>query len=169
MKIGELAKATVTQVETIRYYEREGLLPSPGRTASNYRAYDEAHVQRLAFIRHCRCLDMSLDEIRVLLAHKERPQDACGQVDQLLDDHIGHVVHRIRELRALEKELRALKASCGANAAIQDCRILQGLERAAREHGHHGSTGAHGEGVHARPAARRKVKPVNPQGVRTAR
>lgn len=153
MKIGELAKATSTQVETIRFYEREGLLPSPGRTESNYRAYDESHVQRLAFIRHCRCLDMSLEEIRVLLEYKDRPQENCGQVDQLLDEHIGHVVRRIKELRVLEKELRALKASCGANLAVQDCRILAGLERGAREHSHAESKrrGHHPDGVHARP------------------
>ena len=60
MKIGELAKAAGTQVETIRYYEREGLLPLANRTEGNYRVYDSAHAQRLAFIRHCRCLDMTL-------------------------------------------------------------------------------------------------------------
>ena len=60
MKIGQLADATGTQGEAIRYYEREGLLPVAGRTESNYRVYSEAHVQRLAFIRHCRCLDMTL-------------------------------------------------------------------------------------------------------------
>lgn len=88
MKIGELAKAAGTQVETIRYYEREGLLPLANRTEGNYRVYDSAHAQRLAFIRHCRCLDMTLDEIRVLLRFKDAPKDNCGEVDQLLEAHI---------------------------------------------------------------------------------
>ena len=67
MKIGELAAASDTVVETIRYYEREGLLPEPARTESNYRTYGDVHLARLQFIRYCRGLDMSLDEIRVLL------------------------------------------------------------------------------------------------------
>ena len=71
MKIGQMAQATGTQVETVRYYEREGLLPVAGRTHGNYRVYDDSHVQRLSFIRHCRCLDMTLDEIRVLLRFKD--------------------------------------------------------------------------------------------------
>ena len=67
MKIGELAAATGTPIETIRYYEREGLLPAPDRTVGNFRIYDETHLSRLEFVRHCRALDMNLDEIRVLL------------------------------------------------------------------------------------------------------
>lgn len=70
MRIGELAKATDTQVETIRYYEREALLPQPGRTEGNYRVYGPEHVERLSFIRYCRSLDMALDEIRALLRMK---------------------------------------------------------------------------------------------------
>ena len=67
MKIGELATLTNTQIETIRYYEREGLLAEPRRSEGNYRIYGSAHAERLSFIRHCRGLDMTLDEIRVLL------------------------------------------------------------------------------------------------------
>ncbi len=92
MKIGELAKATGTQTETIRYYERVQLLPTAKRTESNYRVYDSSHVERLAFIRHCRSLDMTLDEIRVLLHFKDAPGENCGAVDALLQAHIGHVV-----------------------------------------------------------------------------
>ena len=67
MKIGQLSEVARTQVETIRFYEREGLLAEPKRTAGNYRIYDQTHLDRLLFIRHCRALDMTLDEIRVLL------------------------------------------------------------------------------------------------------
>ena len=119
MKIGELAKATGTQTETIRYYERVQLLPTAKRTESNYRVYDGSHVERLAFIRHCRSLDMTLDEIRVLLHFKDAPGENCGAVDALLQAHIGHVVDRIRELQALEAELRSLQRHLGRSG---DCR-----------------------------------------------
>lgn len=152
MKIGQLAAATGTQADTIRFYEREGLLPHAARTEGNFRMYDRAHVDRLAFIRHCRCLDMTLDEIRMLLKYKDAPQEDCGAVDRLLDEHIGHVATRIRELKALEKELRSLRAGCTAGRAAADCGILDGLERAARDHDH-GSRGAaasqHLAGSHA--------------------
>ena len=67
MKIGELARATETVIETIRFYEREGLLPPPARSEGNFRIYETKHVERLQFIRYCRGLDMSLAEARVLL------------------------------------------------------------------------------------------------------
>lgn len=77
MKIGELSKASATSIESIRFYERAGLIPEPARTAGNYRIYGAAHVQRLAFIRRCRALDMALDEIRVLLGFKDAPYAQC--------------------------------------------------------------------------------------------
>ena len=131
MKIGILAEATGTPVETIRFYEREGLLPPPARAENNYRMYLPVHVERLAFVRQCRNLDMTLDEIRALLALRESPTQDCGDINTLLDEHIGHVAQRIRELRALEKELKALRARCAAPHAIEDCGILSGLDRAA--------------------------------------
>ena len=127
MKIGELSKATATPVETIRFYEREGLLPEAARTEANYRIYDRPHIERLTFIRHCRSLDMALDEIRRLLRFKESPQENCGGVNELLDDHIGHVVQRIGELRALEKQLKALRDQCAEASGTAECGILKGL------------------------------------------
>ena len=88
MKIGELAKLTDCQVETIRYYEREGLLPEPARSEGNYRLYTQAHVERLTFIRNCRSLDMTLEEIRSLLNLRDSPQDQCESVNALIDEHI---------------------------------------------------------------------------------
>lgn len=131
MKIGDLAAAADTPVETIRYYEREGLLPPPARTDSNYRSYEAEHLQRLQFIRHCRGLDMSLDEVRVLLRFKDSPHENCGDVNQVLDEHILHVTRRIRELRTLEKELKALRARCGEESEARECGILEGLAQAA--------------------------------------
>ena len=127
MKIGELARATLTPQETIRFYEREGLLPHAARTEGNYRIYDQQHVQQLTFIRHCRTLDMALDEIRALLRFKASPQQNCAGVNELLDDHIGHVAQRIRELRSLEKQLKLLRHECLEANAAADCGILKGL------------------------------------------
>ena len=131
MRIGELAKATGTPVETIRFYEREGLLAAPRRTESNYRIYSNTHADRLGFIRQCRNLDMTLDEVRVLLRFRSAPHAPCGEVHTLLDEHIGHVAQRIRELRALEKELHALRAQCQVPQSAEDCGILQGIAVAA--------------------------------------
>lgn len=130
MKIGDLARQTDTPVETIRFYEREGLLPAPARTGSNYRAYEASHAERLSFIRHCRNLDMTLDEIRTLLRFKDHPEADCGGVNDLLDEHIGHVSQRIRELRRLERQLKALRARCTAVDDTADhCGILNELSR----------------------------------------
>lgn len=131
MKIGELSNVSGTPVETIRFYEREALLPAPERTANNYRIYTQSHADRLGFIRQCRNLDMTLDEVRVLLRFKDAPQEDCGEVDAMLDAHIGHVALRIRELHRLEKELRALRSQCHGRQAPSNCGILEGIELAA--------------------------------------
>ena len=154
MKISELAKAAHTQSETIRFYERKGLLPEAPRTSANYRFYDHSHLQRLAFIRHCRSLDMTLDEIATLLRFKDAPDANCEGVNALLDAHVGHVAQRIRELKALEKELRTLRLQCASSHSAADCGILSGLDNAARQgsravghdaaghvHGAHGGVG----------------------------
>ena len=129
MKIGELAKLTDCQVETIRYYEREGLLPEPARSEGNYRLYTQAHVERLTFIRNCRSLDMTLDEIRILLNFKASPDENCAVVNQLLDEHIGHVAQRIVELQELERQLRELRQRCPDNRQVQHCGILKELSQ----------------------------------------
>ncbi|MEO6065798.1 MAG: Cd(II)/Pb(II)-responsive transcriptional regulator [Lysobacterales bacterium] len=127
MKIGALAKATGTSVETIRFYERERLLPLPARTDGNYRIYRDAHAERLNFIRNCRSLDMALDEIGVLLRFRDLPIGDCGEVNALLDEHIEHVVKRIGELKTLEKQLKVLRQQCHAVAGATSCGILREL------------------------------------------
>lgn len=148
MKIGELATATSTQIETIRYYEREGLLPLPDRTGGNFRIYMEEHVQRLSFIRHCRSLDMTLDEIRKLLRFKDAPTENCGEVNELLDEHIGHVAERIKELRALEKQLKSLRERCHISQDAAHCGILSGLSQAVTDD--ISRTSRHVSGAHVR-------------------
>ncbi len=133
MKIGDLATASATPVETIRYYEREGILPKPGRTLGNYRVYEENHLERLQFVRYCRGLDMSLDEVRVLLRLKDSPDENCGEVNLLLDEHIGHVSRRIRELRVLEKQLKEIRQTCGQTRSAEQCGILSELSNTSQE------------------------------------
>ena len=127
MTIGELARATGCAIETIRYYEHEGLLPKPGRTSGNFRRYGQEHVELLSFIRHCRSLDMALNEIRILLRFRSAPEKNCGEVNALLEIHIGHVEERIAELRSLEVELRELRDKCSSGRSAEHCGILQGL------------------------------------------
>ena len=160
MKIGELSTTTGVPIDTIRHYEREGLLPEPARTQSNYRHYDIQHAQRLSFIRHCRGLDMALDEIRVLLRFKDAPSAECGEVNALLDEHISHVAQRVRELRVLEKQLRELRDTCRSVQDAGHCGILNQLDTLVSNglpppvsvgHVH----GAHNTGPPRTPAARK--------------
>ena len=148
MKIGVLAQATETPVETIRFYEKEALLPIPGRTESNYRIYGQEHIERLMFIRHCRSLDMALDEIRALLRFKEAPQQNCGGVNELLEEHLEHVAQRIRELRALEKQLKGLLEQCSTAAAASDCGILKELSSEVPARAFRRATTKHVHGTH---------------------
>ncbi len=149
MKIGELAEAAQTQVETIRYYERQGLLPLAPRSEGNYRVYGSKHVERLAFVRHCRSLDMTLQEIRVLLRFKDEPQAGCGEVNALLDEHISHVATRIRELRQLEKQLKALRGQCAGVQEAAHCGILHELAQSVSPPGVRLAS-AHVSGAHRR-------------------
>jgi len=133
MRIGELATATGVSIEAIRFYEQERLLPAAPRSEGNYRIYGARHVERLGFIRKCRSLDMALEEIRSLLRLRDAPRENCGKVNLLLDDHIGHVAERIRELKALEKELRTLREQCRGDRGQGDCAILEKLSASALE------------------------------------
>jgi len=146
-KIGELARQTASSVETIRYYEQQKLLPQPARSNGNYRLYSDVHVKRLQFIRHCRALDMTLDEIRTLLDFRDTPEADCAGVNMLLDRHIGHVAHRIKELKALQSQLKDLRTRCvSVQSSTAECGILQGLEEA--ENAQAKNLGSHASGCH---------------------
>jgi Cd(II)/Pb(II)-responsive transcriptional regulator len=127
--IGELATAVEIPAETIRYYEREGLIPKPHRTNGNYRLYTAEHRDRLTFIRHCRSLDMSLDEVRALLSYRDAPTESCDGVNALIDSHIRHVVERMGELKRLRKQLETLRNTCQSTKATRDCSILEKLAK----------------------------------------
>src|SRR5690606_7176318 len=127
IKIGDLAKRTDTTVETIRYYEKEGLLPEPSRSEGNYRLYGDDHIERLKFIRHCRTLDMALDEVRILLRYRDTPAEDCGDVNALLDEHIKAVEARIKALMQLKEHLVTLRHKCVATTSTESCGILGAL------------------------------------------
>jgi Cd(II)/Pb(II)-responsive transcriptional regulator len=127
MRIGELAERTQTPIDTIRYYERVGLLPKPPRTTSNYRAYSEEAAQRLDFVRRCRRLDMSLEEIGALLTFCDEPTRNCKAVNDVLDEHIQHVDQRLEELQRLARDLRQLRSVCRSPGTAEDCWILRSL------------------------------------------
>jgi Cd(II)/Pb(II)-responsive transcriptional regulator len=150
MKIGELSTASSTPIETIRFYEREGLLPAPARSEGNFRLYEGQHLERLQFIRYCRGLDMSLDEVRVLLRVKDDAADDCGDVNALLDGHIRHVSTRIKELRLLEQQLKELRQRCCAVQGAGECGILQGMVSAAKVTAPVPTKREHLRGVHSR-------------------
>ena len=127
MKIGELAKLTGCSVQTIRYYEKEQLLPSTRRSEGNFRLYDQASAEQLLFIKLCRGLDLSLSEIRQLLALKRSPGAQCDEVNRMMEAHIHQVEARIRELTQLHEQLRALRGHCSNQRTVEQCGILQTL------------------------------------------
>jgi Cd(II)/Pb(II)-responsive transcriptional regulator len=130
MRIGELSKRTSCDIETIRYYEKSGLLAEPGRNSSGYREYAAEHLERLQFIRHCRSLQLSLAEIRVLLDLQTNPSSGCQEVDQLLDGHIAQVREQMAALRILEEQLVTLRKQCQGPHSVEECGILQNLNEA---------------------------------------
>lgn len=131
MKIGEIAALTQVDTQTLRYYEKIGLLPAPLRTANGYRSYPGQTVERIRFIRHCRELDMSLEEVARILDLSARPEADCDDVNRILDRHLAQVREKQRQLAALETQLRSLRAQCNTRRRAVDCGILNDLMKAA--------------------------------------
>ncbi|MDY0744528.1 Cd(II)/Pb(II)-responsive transcriptional regulator [Paucibacter sp. R3-3] len=132
MRIGELSRATGVDIETIRFYEKSGLLPGPARSDNGYRDYTQPHLERLAFIRHCRALDMPLADVTQLLESLDTQDPArLASVDGLVDAQLGRVRARLASMKALEQQLVALKARCDADHAAHGCGILEELVAAA--------------------------------------
>jgi Cu(I)-responsive transcriptional regulator len=124
--IGSLAKATGTKVETVRYYERIGLLPAPARTEGNYRSYDDAHLGRLSFIRRARDLGFSLDQVRDLLGLADERDRSCEAVDVIARQHLAEVERKIADLAALRDELADVLGRC-SRGTVAECRIIETL------------------------------------------
>jgi Cu(I)-responsive transcriptional regulator len=125
--IGELSKVTGIKVVTIRYYEKEGLLPEPARTSGNYRIYTRTHARRLRFIRRCRDLGFTIGQIRNLLDIASDKEQKCAEVDRITAAHLNDVEQKIADLERLADELRRISTSCKADRRIADCRILEAL------------------------------------------
>ena len=132
MRIGELSKSLGVEEDTIRYYERAGLLHAPAREANGYRSYGQDHVERVAFIRHCRALDIPVVEIKRLLEYVAHPTNDCQEVNQIVDEQLSRVRARLKSMRALEKQLLALRTQCSAPHPASHCGILQELVSAAQ-------------------------------------
>jgi DNA-binding transcriptional MerR regulator len=130
LTIGQLGHATNTKIETIRYYEKIGLLPAPRRTQANYRSYATEHLQRLGFIRRARELGFSIEDVRELLKLAGRGQQPCHEVDRVVARHLEITEKKIEALKRLRRELRRTLASC-EGGPISDCRVLQALSPSA--------------------------------------
>lgn len=124
--IGELAKATQTKIETIRYYERIELLPQPGRTSGNYRSYSEHHLGRLSFVRRARGLGFSIEQVKALLDLSDQRSRSCAKVDAMAKMHLQEVDKKLSDLKRLRRELNALIKQCH-QGTIADCRIIEAL------------------------------------------
>jgi len=125
-QIGALSRQTGVNIETIRYYEREGLLSKPQRTAGGYRAYRPPDAQRLGFIRRTRDLGFSLDEVRRLLALADQKSRSCRSVHALATEHLADIRAKIADLRRMEKVLAAMVKEC-AQGTMPDCPLLEAL------------------------------------------
>ena len=124
MKIGDLARATGTKAETVRFYEKIGLMPSPARTDGNYRDYTEGHLKRLNFIRHARGLGFDIAEIRSLLDLVDHPERDCAEADHIASGHLNAVEGKIAQLEALRGELARMVGECRGGRAAH-CHVLE--------------------------------------------
>ncbi|MCJ2020918.1 helix-turn-helix domain-containing protein [Methylobacterium sp. E-041] len=126
MTIGDLAAATNTRVETVRWYEKMKLLPAPERSAGNYRLYGPEHLRRLSFIRRGRDLGFTVDQIRELLAMADDRDRSCAEVDTIARAHLAQVERKLADLTRLAHELRDVIGQCGCGS-VADCRIIEAL------------------------------------------
>src|SRR3546814_21117357 len=125
LTIGDLAKATATKVETIRYYERIGLLPAPARTQGNYRSYTADHLRRLSFVRRSRELGFTIEQVRALLDLADQRDRSCAAVDAIAREHLAEVDHKLADLTALRRDLREIIGRCRPGPAVAECRPIE--------------------------------------------
>jgi len=122
----ELARRTGCNLETIRYYEKTGMMPDPPRTASGYRVYDDTHVSRLRFILRARELGFSIEQIRGLLGLVDGGTQTCAEVKDRTEQHLADVRTKIADLRRIEKVLATTAAQCSGEA-VPECPVLEAL------------------------------------------
>jgi len=124
--IGQMSKKTGVNIETIRYYERIGIMPKPDRTAGGNRQYNHSQLKRLFFIHRARGLGFSLEEIRGLFGMVDRNDFSCGEVHELTVDHLAAVREKITNLKKLEVALSAMAAEC-SRGDVPECPIIDTL------------------------------------------
>ena len=129
LKTGELARQAGVNVETLRFYEREGLLPEPPRRTSGYREYPPDTVQRIRFIQRAKELGFTLREIKGLLELRVDPDTTCAELRDQATEKVGDVKQKIADLKAIERALRKLINTCSGSGPVDDCPILKHLER----------------------------------------
>jgi Cd(II)/Pb(II)-responsive transcriptional regulator len=134
MKIGQLADKTGLSIQTIRFYERKALLAAPQRTQSNYRSYSDEALKQLLFIKQCRSLDMTIEEISLVLETRTNPESSCENVNTTIDKHIDDIKHRISELNALQKTLKSIRAACNDDKKIKECGVLHRIDSIVDSH-----------------------------------
>ncbi|PPD43676.1 MAG: MerR family transcriptional regulator [Methylocystis sp.] len=132
LTIGRLAAAAGVNLETVRYYERIGLMPPPARTASGHRAYEAVHIRRLAFIRRARELGFSIEQIRTLLALADPTRATCAEVREIAQAHLDEVRAKLADLTRLERILGATVARCSGDLA-PSCPVLDMLGTTERK------------------------------------
>jgi DNA-binding transcriptional MerR regulator len=132
LSIGELSKETGVKVVTIRYYERIGVLAAPPRSAGNYRVYSPPHVRRLHFIRRCRDLGFSLDQILDLLRLSAGNTSSCAGICRIAQRHLRVVEGKLAGLKRLASELRRITSACTGARPMSECRIIEALSRGNR-------------------------------------
>lgn len=128
LQIGGLSAATGVNIETIRYYEKIGLMPAPPRNEGRQRVYDESHLKRLTFIRRGRELGFSLHQIRELLGLVRGHDLTCADVKTMTDAHVTDIRRKVKDLKKLERVLTQLSAQCGGDA-VPECPILEALSK----------------------------------------
>lgn len=127
LTIGQLARQTGTKAETIRYYEKIGLLKAPLRSEGNYRCYGTQDQRRLAFVRRARELGFSVEQIRELIAFGEQREHKCSPVDEVVKAHVTDIARKIQDLQALQGELERMLGNC-PGGRVADCRVLEALQ-----------------------------------------
>jgi MerR family mercuric resistance operon transcriptional regulator len=128
LTIGQVAKRTGVGVETVRFYEREGLLEAPDRTPAGYRRFDETIVARLRFIRRAKELGFTLHEIRELLSLKLDPSTTCADLKRRAEEKIADIETRIDSLRRMKQALVKLAGACSGRGKASHCPILEALD-----------------------------------------
>lgn len=126
MSIGALSKRTGCNVETIRFYERIGIMPKPARTQGGHRVFTQDHLKRLTFVRRSRELGFTLDQVRNLLSLVDSDDYTCDEVKKMTLEHMGDVRYKIADLRKLERVLNDMVSQCD-RGAVPDCPVVDAL------------------------------------------